>query len=216
MARGVWPGLIPPWGDKMGYVQPDHRGSELASVNWLEPTGGRVGLLLGTLVETTQGWRRVEDLMVGTRVYTYDGGLRPVVRLRRMTVRSQGNVVVRIPGGVANVCQDLFVQAQQYLMVGPDGGFDFSHGQGRLCQAKHLCGLREIGLARYSRGKALVSLTFAEEELIYANTGALVHCSGLLSEGTTTNYFPVMRDAVFEESPGLSQSTSLDEPACVE
>lgn len=197
----------------MGYVQPDHQGSELASVNWLEPTGGRVGLLLGTLVETAQGWRRVEDLMLGTEVYTYDGGLRPVVRMRRLTVRCQGNVVVRIPGGVGNVCQDLFVQAQQYLMVGPDGGFDFSHGQGSLCQAKYLCGHRQIGLARYSRGKALVSLTFAEEELIYANTGALVHCAGLLSEGTTTNYFPVMREAVFDRSAGELPSTSIAESA---
>ncbi|MBM7067621.1 Hint domain-containing protein [Actibacterium sp. 188UL27-1] len=177
----------------MGYVDPGPRGADTASVEWLEPVGGRAGLLGGTLVETAQGWRRVENLKIGTSVYTYDGGLRPIMRLQRRMMRNNGSMVVRLPGGQLNVCQDLFVLANQHVMVGWDGLFAFAHGEGRLCQARQLCGVAGIGPVHFARSKGVVCLTFAEEELIYANTGALVHCPGVLGEGIATNYFPVVR-----------------------
>ncbi|MEL6523379.1 MAG: Hint domain-containing protein, partial [Pseudomonadota bacterium] len=142
-------------------------------VDWIRPVDGTLGVLSGTLVETSRGWRRVEYLDRFSKLYTYDGELRQIVGLQRGSLGNDGSMVVCVPGGKLNVCQDLLLLPDQPILVGSRGGQD---GRGKLCLAKHLCGRWGVRAARLPRGTTVFQLAFEEEELIYANTGALIYC----------------------------------------
>ena len=151
------------------------------------------GLIAGTLVETAMGWRPIELLRVGDRVQTYDGGLRQVRRIERAYYgANQGgydlNDVMHVPGGALNNCAALFVMPDQHLLIESKVAADILGTPAVLLPAIALDRYR--GITRQSPQGLVEAITlgFADEEVVYANTGVLAHCGHDLGSG----YFTVL------------------------
>ncbi len=151
------------------------------------------GLVAGTLVETKTGWQPVETLRLGDAVQTLDGGLARVLGLDRRTLRPEVEAApLLIPGGSFDACSDLLILPGQHLLLDTlddtvtDAPFALIPGvalQGRA------------GVRRLPTGQSLHVITplFADEEVIYANSGVLLHCPGIV-DGTNcdpdSSFFP--------------------------
>jgi len=152
--------------------------STLAAELLCKPVTG--GILAGTLVETATGWRGVETLRMGDLVQSLDGGLARVLAVDRRTLRpDMGQAVVAVPGGAFDACSDLQLLPGQHLLVDtlgdaalPDDAFALIPAlalEGRMgCTRRYA--LREI---------EVITPMFATEEIVWANSGLLIHCPGI-------------------------------------
>lgn len=138
------------------------------------------GLTGGTVLETDKGWRPVDSITVGDMVHSFDGGLRRVQAVRRhfatqAALDAHGVRPLQISGGVLNACSDLLVLPDQGVLCPVDaarnGGQDH-----RLYAARDLVQRPGVTRRQVRQPLALVELGFAEEEVIWANTGVLLHC----------------------------------------
>lgn len=135
------------------------------------------GLLPGAMVETDAGWRPVESLAAGTKVVTLDGGLAPLARIERRATGAASTVIC-IPGGTLCACSDLTLRRDQLVMLeSPEAEALFGTPL-TLVPAHCLLGLDGVTERAAPQGQDAVTLIFEEEEVVYANTGALIHCPG--------------------------------------
>lgn len=144
------------------------------------------GLIAGTLVETATGWRRVEMLRVGDHVQTYDGGLRQLRQIDRAyygvadgAYPLQG--VLHVPAGALDNCDDVLVMPEQMLLIESQVAADLLGELSVLIPATALEGFR--GIKRHAPKGLIeaVTLNFDDEEVVYANSGLLVHCATKVS-----------------------------------
>ncbi len=134
------------------------------------------GLAAGTLVETADGWRRVETLRMGDKLQTLDGGLARVVGLARQVV-ADGRLM-HVPGGHLGTCEDLWLAPFQHVLIDTLGDARLPDAAAVLVPATAFEGT--LGRLRPRPGKAEVfTPVFAEEEVVWANSGALVWCPGI-------------------------------------
>ncbi|SNS45529.1 Hint domain-containing protein [Tropicimonas sediminicola] len=136
-------------------------------------------MLAGTLVETPMGWRPVEELRAGDLVQTFDGGLRRLASVARAPVTSERPLgLIHVPGGTLNTCLGLAVLPGTRLLLDlPELALpDQAAGGPVLVPAGALVGWRGVTMRRARAGALAVALRFDEEEVVFANTGALVHC----------------------------------------
>jgi Hint domain len=135
------------------------------------------GLTSGTLVETAQGWREAESLRIGMGVHTLDGGLRPVLALDRQTLGA-GTAVVRLPGGSFDNCTTLDLLADQDLVM--------DHPDGHLVRiaARMLVGQRGATMVRLAEDSDRLAPLFAEDEVIWTNSGTRLYCTGIAADRT--------------------------------
>lgn len=130
------------------------------------------GLTAGTLVETATGWKPAEALRIGTGVYTMDGGQRPVLALDRATLAA-GTMLVRLPGGSFDNCTALdLLPDQDLVMEHPDG-------QRVRIAARLLVGHRGAAMVRLDRQSERVTPLFAEDEVVWSNSGTRLYCAGI-------------------------------------
>lgn len=139
------------------------------------------GLVAGTRVETEAGWVPVEKLTDGLRVHTLDGGLARILGIdrRRLWPETQG-ALVHVPGGVFDICSDAMLLPGQHILIDTLG--DDSYGQ-----APYLM-VPAVALAVHPRvHREMPDLTvdiitplFAEEEVIFANSGMMLHCPSMI------------------------------------
>ena len=161
------------------------------------PSPVRTGLVAGTLVETKTGWQTVETLRPGDFVQTLDGGLARVLGLDRRSFRPEMETApLLIPGGSFDACSDLLILPGQHLLLdtladaASDAAFMLIPGlalQGRA------------GVCRQPSDETLHIITplFADEEVIYANSGVLLHCPGIVdgAQGVPETSFFTRLDA---------------------
>lgn len=134
----------------------------------------RSGLVQGTRVEAADGWRPVETLGRGDAVYTLDGGLKEIREIRRQQVTPGRSL--RVPGGALDNCADMTVLAGQHLLL-ENAHVEASFGAPMaLIPAAALAGYRDITWALARESVEVVTLVFQEEEIVWANTGVLMHC----------------------------------------
>jgi hypothetical protein len=137
------------------------------------------GMATGTLVETADGWQRIETLRMGDRVQTLDGGLARIVGLSRRTV-ADGRLM-HLPGGHLGTCQDLWLAPFQHLLIDTCGDARFPDAASLLVSAMALEGT--LGSLRHRPGRVeVITPLFAEEEVVWANSGALVWCPGVAQD----------------------------------
>jgi hypothetical protein len=157
---------------------------------------GASGLLRGTLVETDAGWRPVQSLVAGQTVQTLDGGLAPMVRLDRRQIRPRDKtVLIGLPGGCLDACCDLVLLPGQHLLVDALddpvlGGAPFA-----LVPALALAAMPGPRRLRPTAPFDAFIPLFAEEEAIYAQSGVLFHCPGLINgvpTGPEASFFPLL------------------------
>lgn len=138
------------------------------------------GLIAGTLVECANGWVPVEDLRIGDSVQSYDGGLVRVVGLDRTWLPSGvAAFALHVPGGVLDNCSDLMLLPAQNVLMDTLGYIGFPDDIAVLIPALALEGV--LGTRRVKIEKSLEVITprFADDEAIFANSGALLHVAGI-------------------------------------
>ncbi|SPH18735.1 hypothetical protein DEA8626_02277 [Defluviimonas aquaemixtae] len=135
------------------------------------------GLLVGSLVETTSGWRPVETLKQGMRVATYDGGFRPVVRLGRRRLSPDGpRKIIHVPAGTIDNCSALNLLPDQHVFLASQAAEEVLDTAGALLPAGALVGYRGIVARPVAAPVEVLTVRFDEEEVVYVNSGALLHC----------------------------------------
>ncbi len=139
------------------------------------------GLIAGTLVETENGWQPIELLRAGQYVQTFDGGLRQVRQIERSYYgAAHGGFaidgVVFIPGGALGNCDDLFAMPEQYLMIESRLAEELLGTPVVLLPASAFVGFYDVEWQHPQGVIEAVTLRFDQEELVYANSGVLLHC----------------------------------------
>jgi len=138
------------------------------------------GLLAGTRVETAAGWTGVEDLRIGDLVQSLDGGLVRILALDRRTLHPAADQpVLVVPGGTHGACSDLLLLPGQHLAretAGRVGGTDDLYA---LFPALALDGRQGVIRRKLTRRLTVITPLFATEEVIWANTGVLLHCPSI-------------------------------------
>lgn len=148
--------------------------------------GAMAGLLPDTLVETAGGWRPAAGLTLGDRVHSWDGGLRRIAGLDRFPL-PEGTTALLLPGGMFDACDDLLLLLGQHLLFDTAGDPTLPDALAVLLPAVALDGCPGIRRIRLPRTEAVVPL-FAEEEVIFANSGVMLHCPGI-TDGAES-FFP--------------------------
>lgn len=137
------------------------------------------GLVAGTLLETSSGWRAVETLTAGDCVQTLDGGLARILRLdRRSLPTTQDAPLLILQGGTHDACSDLMLLPGQHLLIDTLDDEISMGAPFALLPALALSG----PMVRRHRPTAAIDIItplFADEEIIYANSGVLMHCPSI-------------------------------------
>lgn len=161
------------------------------------PAPRAAGVAAATLVDTETGWRPAGSLRRGDRVETWDGGLRRLTFVERVWLHPalcpQARLV-RIPGGVLDLCDDLLLPPQQHLLLTDDIAEAVLGDPRALVPAAALVGHFGAAWVACERPVEIVRLGFAEEEVIFANTGAMIHCAarGAFGAARHSAFFPVL------------------------
>ncbi|WP_299201806.1 Hint domain-containing protein [uncultured Tateyamaria sp.] len=140
------------------------------------------GLLAGTRVATSMGWRAVDALAAGDLVLTFDAGLQPLVEVRRdifwtadASVPSAYHSVL-VPAGTLGNSADLELLPDQGVLVESDAACDAFGDPFAVLSAKSLEGYRGVRRMAPRTQIEIITLVFAGEQVVYAEGGALVHC----------------------------------------
>ncbi|MEM8656027.1 MAG: Hint domain-containing protein [Pseudomonadota bacterium] len=140
------------------------------------------GLLAGTRVATSMGWRAVEALAAGDMVLTFDAGVQPLVEVRREMFWTADAPVpvayesVFVPAGTLGNSDDLELLPDQGVLVESDAACDAYGDPFAVVSAKSLEGYRGIRRVAPRTQIEVVTLVFADEQVVYAEGGALLHC----------------------------------------
>lgn len=135
------------------------------------------GLLVGTRVETANGWLRVEHLRLGDRVQGLDGGLVRILALDRRILNPAAELpLLAVPGGAYGACSDLRLLPGQHLAMATAGQVGGSDDLFALIPALALEGRHGVTRCQPIQPVEVITPLFATEEVIWANTGLLLHC----------------------------------------
>ena len=158
-----------------------HLKHETAFATYAPAPQTQPGLVAGTLVETPKGWMPVQDVTPGTDVATFDGGFRPV---SKVTQQAQATSLWRVPGGAMGACSDLYLSDGQHLALSVPACrrlFGLPLVLAPISALAGHCGIHQV----QGQTAPIHRLHFAEDEILWAQTGALIHAS---SDATDTPY----------------------------
>lgn len=135
--------------------------------------GASAILTAGTRVETPDGWRRVDGLSAGDAIATRDGGFARIVSLTAAAVPTTPWLV---PGGALDNCSDLILPATTAVALRRPRAMRSHLAPLLLAPVETLAGFRGIRPAP-AAARPMIALGFESEELVYAQTGALIHAA---------------------------------------
>ena len=144
--------------------------------------GRATGLVAGTSVATSIGWRPVDSLIAGDKVLTFDDGLQKVTRIDRALLWPEAGPCPRhlwpleVPEGALGNRSRMMLLPEQAVMLESDLAEDLFGNPFSLMYAAALDGFRDIVRVEPRGRIEVVNLCFAEEQVIFANIGALFHC----------------------------------------
>jgi hypothetical protein len=143
------------------------------------------GILGGTPIATAQGWRLVETLLPGERVLTFEAGMQPLASARRACVSAADVPPVfwplRVPPGALDNRGELLLLPEQKILIESDAAEALLGDPFAMIPAAALEGWRGIARTRPADASLVMSLGFAEDQIIYASRAALLACPGELS-----------------------------------
>ncbi len=135
------------------------------------------GIVAGTMIEGECGWIAAEALQIGDRLQTLDGGLARIHALDRRKLQPAAETsLIHLPGGLYDACSDLWLVPGQHVLI------DTVHDHTApylLVPAIALTG----DTIRHSFPQAeieVITPLFADEEVIFANSGVLLHCPSVI------------------------------------
>ena len=171
------------------------------------------GMIAGTMVETSQGWLPVERVQMGMSVYTYDGGKKPVVAIERQTLGAELGTVypdglLLVPGGARDNCNAFYLLPEQHVMIESDIAADVLGAPAHLVPAAALEGFRGIQRVMPVDQIEIITLLFDEEEVVFANTGALIHCPKVAGDAERSDFAALTED----QARALLELMAMDAP----
>jgi hypothetical protein len=140
------------------------------------------GLMAGTQVATQMGWRDVAAIAVGDLVLTFDGGMQAVAAVERQTFATGGELApgdtwpIFVPAEALGNRDDMFLLPQQSVMIEADAAEEVFGDPFAMIPALALEGFRGITRVPPADQIELITLAFAQDEVVFVNTGALIHC----------------------------------------
>jgi hypothetical protein len=133
----------------------------------------RTGLIAATLVESDSGWRPAGTLRVGDRVHSFDGGLRDIVAVHRDWLMPGTVRLVHVDGGRLGCASDTILLPDQLILI--DTWDALPDAVVALAPAASAVGAGATFRSMLSPLE-VVTLVFDDEEVIYVNSGMLLHC----------------------------------------
>lgn len=140
------------------------------------------GIVAGTKVASTLGWRPIEAIDVGDEVLTFDGGMQPVLDITR-EVLWRGTAAcpkhlwpLRVPIGALGNQDPMFLLPDQNVLIESDTAEEVLGDPFALMPAQALEGVSGIRRIRPHQVLEVITLHFERDEVVFANVGALFHC----------------------------------------
>lgn len=156
-----------------------------ASFARILPAAAPVGLSSATLIEASTGWIPASALRIGACVHTFDGGLATILGVSRTPVRDTPAIL--IPGGIAGNCADLTLARGQHILVDTLNDPAWPNADMVLVPATAYLGLP--GVTETAFTGELITPLFGDEEILWANSGTLLHCPSLAGDGFDGGFF---------------------------
>lgn len=171
----------------------------------------RRGIIGGTCIACEHGWRPAESIMVGDRVHTFDSGLQPVVQIRRSTLWTEDttqNPALQhylVPRHALGNRAPMRLLPEQAVLVESDSAEALYGDPFALVPVASLEGYRGITRVVPQQPSEIIAIGFAEEEIVYANGSALIHCPWL-GEDMVATPEELMRSGNDNTYPKLSSA----------
>lgn len=150
------------------------------------------GIVAGTKVASTLGWRPVEAIDVGDEVLTFDGGMQPVLDISR-EVLWRGTAAcpkhlwpLRVPIGALGNQDPMFLLPDQNVLIESDTAEEVLGDPFALIPAQALEGVSGIRRVRPHQVLEVITLHFNRDEVVFANVGALFHCPAFADQNLLT------------------------------
>ena len=143
------------------------------------------GLVAGTNVASSLGWRAVDALSVGDMVLTFDNAMQPIAEIRRDLTWLDGKDVppqmwpVTVPAGALGNRCELALLPDQGILVESEAAADAMGDPFAVVPALSLNGIRGIHRAPPQHQIEIVTLFFATDEVVYVEGGTLAYCPHL-------------------------------------
>lgn len=140
------------------------------------------GFVAGTRIATSTGWRPVETLAEGDQVLTFDGGmqeLRGVIRgrlWRNAELCPESLWPLYVPAGALGNRQPMELLPEQAVLIESDTADAILDDPFTLVSAASLAGFRGIERIAPQEEIDVIQLVFDQDEVVFAASGALVHC----------------------------------------
>ena len=136
------------------------------------------GIVAGTLVEGECGWVAAETLQIGDRVQTLDGGLARIHGIDRRKLNPHPDTaLIHVPGGTFDACSDLWLVPGQHVLIDTVGDHSAPY---LLVPALALTCNNAVRHSFPDSQIDIITPLFADEEVIFANSGVLLHCPSVI------------------------------------
>ncbi len=168
------------------------------------------GLMAGTRIASMLGWRGVESLAKGDMILTFDNGMKEIVEIRRLTICLDAPQTdaslwpVIVPANALGNKESLMLLPEQGVMLECEAASDIYGDPFAIVVARALDGINGIHRAPPATRIELISISLAEDQVIYAEGGALIFCPAQTTsldrmlQGNTSDYEVLgARDAEF-------------------
>jgi len=154
------------------------------------------GIAAGTLIATDRRWLPVEQLRPGSEVLTFDNGAATVLDVsRRILWRGQGTCpksmwTLAVPVGVLGNRRAMLLLPDQNVMLESDLAEMLFGDPFALVPAAALEGYRGISRVCPHGAIDIVSIRFAEDQLVYANGSGVLHCGAIAGMDMSLDLIP--------------------------
>ncbi|UWQ31438.1 Hint domain-containing protein [Leisingera sp. M527] len=137
------------------------------------------GFLPATLVETEEGFKQARDVKPGDMVFTFDGGAQEVKAVRHAVPRL--TTCMHVPAGALGNDTDLMLPSDQQVALEMDTAarlFGLPVVVTKLIALTGYKGITAVAPERLGR----IHFEFAEEELVWAESGMLLPAGDVAEE----------------------------------
>ena len=147
----------------------------------LMPSVEATGILVGTAIATSFGWRPIEAICCGDMVLTFDHGFRAVTGVRRVLLwNGQGKCPaalrpVRIDANVLDNTQDVEVLPEQGIMVESDAAVDYRGDPFAVLMPRSMEAYGFADNVEPSQPIEAIVLEFEDDEVVYGQSGLHFH-----------------------------------------
>jgi hypothetical protein len=143
---------------------------------------GQGGFISGTHVASNLGWRSVDTLSVGDKVLTFDRGMQTIVDIQTETLFAPEHALsphqcpVLVPEGALNNRVDMWLMPDQGILVESDAAIDAVGDPFAVIPASALKGFKGIRSEPPMDRLEIITLAFANDEVVYVEGGLLGFC----------------------------------------